>query len=294
MKLGLSIEPLRGVAVKQIIFAAKYLLRVNHLEYSIRILPFANNIAKHMNGLSSTIHLPIYDYDGFDLSSNNTKAERMIPRLISDINQKKDLLNLQYVLIHPSEDPYSENTQLMLERLQQINIPVLIENIKYQKDDEFMGFYFKAKDYLGSQLAGYALDAPHRYITDPVNWLTIPEVLIPEIAYIHISDCNKTNDLHKPLGLGSLPFDKFFDYLKQKLDYDGIIIQEIKPNPTEITSVMDSCLYCIKPFSKPRYLWLNILYSTIRPLVRWRTNLFLKEIQKRDMGLLTDLTYDYG
>ncbi|MHA1213117.1 MAG: TIM barrel protein, partial [Candidatus Heimdallarchaeota archaeon] len=219
--------------------------------------------------------------------------ENRIDELIDFLNENSKRLNLKYVLTHPPEDPSSTHESL-ISRLERINVPILIENIKGQTDEDFMAFYFKAKERLGEKLKGHALDAPHRYVTDNNNWLNIPKELVDEIEYIHISDCSKTADLHLPLGMAELPYNEFFDFLKE-IGYQGVILQEIIPNAEQILFVFDSFLYNIKPFSRKRYRRLKILYALIRPFVQLMINTTYKQLRKDKHGILIkDLGYELG
>jgi sugar phosphate isomerase/epimerase len=148
-----------------------------------------------------------------------------------------------------------------------IKFPSTISNIPNQKDEDFLSFYSKAKQLLGNQLAGHAMDAPHRFITEGDNWLKPPKELLREVVYVHITDCTREFDSHLPLGQGEMPFNDFFALLKS-INYQGIINQEIKPKGLDLESIMDSSLLCVKPFSRLRYLRLKTKYAFLRPILR--------------------------
>lgn len=283
MKIGMTIEPFKGVNIKKVTSWMR-LIQIDHLEINRRIIPFVDEFSNELGRTTTTFHLPIYDYDHFDLSSTEKKYESKIQETIQFINNHKEKLNLIYTLTHPPEG-YNTDFELLMDRLTQIRTPILIENIKGQSDEDFMDFYFKAKDRLGKQLAGHAIDAPHRYVTDWKNWLNIPPELLKEIAYVHISDCNRKKDLHKPLGDASLPFNQFFQVLK-KIDYQGIILQEIKPKASEPEKVLDSSLHCIRPFSKQKYLRMKFLYSFIRPFISWKIRSIFKRLEAKGQSCL--------
>ena len=97
--------------------------------------------------------------------------------------------------------------------------------------------------------------------------------------YVHLQDGTKTEDVHYPLGQGEMPFWDFLDYLK-KINYKGVINQEIKPKGLDLESIMDSCLLCVKPFSKIQFARLKSKYAVLRPLLRRKLNQAAKNAQK--------------
>ena len=171
-----------------------------------------------------------------------------------------------YTLAHPPESPNSE-FNLLIERLQQVDTPIVLENIPWQPDNEFMDFYFNAKDALGKQLAGHAIDGPHRFLTNNENWLDVPEELTKEIVYVHLQDTSKEKDDHLPLGQGEMPYQDFLRFLK-RIGYKGVINQEIKPKGLDIVSIMTSCLNVLKIVDKPRFLKLKAKYAIMKPIIK--------------------------
>jgi hypothetical protein len=109
---------------------------------------------------------------------------------------------------------------------------------------------------------------------------------------VHISDCTKYADLHLPLGLGELPYDEFFSFLKN-IGFRGIFLQEIIPTIDQIDSLLDSFLANVKPFSLNRYRKLKILYRLIKPIINLAVNTSFNELRKSGHGLRTqDLAFD--
>ncbi len=290
MKLGMTLEPFRGMSVKQVVPLLR-LLDLDHFEINMTMVPKIDEFVKSIHKKTTTFHLPIYSRFFYDIGSQNPNYQERIEQLIDFLNCNKERLNLKYVLTHTPEDPSSTNLSI-IERLEQINVPILIENILGQSDENFIEFYFQAKDRLGGKLAGHALDAPHRFVTNNQKWLDIPEEIQKEIEYVHISDCTKYADLHLPLGLGELPYDEFFSYLK-KLGFRGIFLQEVIPTVDQLSSLLDSFLVNVKPFSLNRYRKLKILYGLTKPIINLAVNTSFKELRKSGHGLhAQDLAFD--
>lgn len=290
MKFGMTIEPFRGMSVQQVIPLLR-LLDIDHFEINMTMLPHIDEFVKGLHRKTTTFHLPIYNRFFFDIGSQNKRYQQKIEHLIGFLNKNEEKLNLKYVLTHPPEDPSSANN-LIIERLEEINTPILIENIIGQSDEKFCEFYFQAKDRLGKRVAGHALDAPHRYVSNNQRWLEVPKKLEKEIKYVHISDCTKYADLHLPLGLGDLPYNEFFSYMK-KIRFKGIFLQEVIPTADQINCLLDSFLINVKPFSLNRYRKLRILYGFVKPIINLAINTSIKELRKSGHGLHTqDLAFD--
>ncbi|MFW9922635.1 MAG: TIM barrel protein [Candidatus Thorarchaeota archaeon] len=277
MKIGVTIEPYEGINASQLVNFAKA-ISLNHIEINERIIPEIEEVITNLGDLTTTFHLPIHGVEGYDLGSSSKGNSIKAEKLIDIINARNKLLNLQYTLSHPPESPDS-SFNLLMERLQQVRTPIVLENIPWQTDDIFMDFYFKAKDVLGKQLAGHCIDAAHRYLTYFDKWLNVPIELEKEIVYVHLQDGTKDKDVHYPLGQGEMPFNDFLLYLK-KINYNGIINQEIKPKGLDLASIMDSCLYCVKPFSRSQYLKLKSKYAILRPILNFKINKAAKKAKK--------------
>jgi sugar phosphate isomerase/epimerase len=290
MKFGMTLEPFRGMSVRQVVPLLR-LLDIDHFEINMTMIPKIDQFVKGLHKKTTTFHLPIYNRFHFDIGSQNSDYLLKIDQLIAFLNENKERLNLKYVLTHPPEDPSSTN-ETIIEKLVEIDVPILIENIIGQSDDDFTEFYLQAKDRLGKGLAGHAIDAPHRFVTNNQKWLDIPEEIKKEIEYVHISDCTKYADLHLPLGLGELPHEEFFSFLKN-LGFRGIFLQEVIPTVDQINCLLDSFLINVKPFSVNRFRKLRILYGFVKPIINLAVNTSIKELRKSGHGLHTqDLAFD--
>jgi len=275
LKIGFALEPIRGLPLDTIILLLKKTL-LEHFEFNWRIMPKIDRVVKNLGRTTTTFHLPIFNRDKFDFSSVDVDSafEIQMKETVEFVNHWRKKMNLSYVLAHCPEDPNGDY-DLMFSRLAEIDAPLVLENVVGQTDEHFMDFYFQAKDYLGKKLAGHALDISHRYVNDWSSWLDIPKELEKEIVYVHISDCTKTEDLHLPLGLGEMPFNDFFAYLK-KIRYKGVIMQELKPNGDQVEELMASGMHCIKPFSKVKYARMVLRRVLLRIILKRRKKEFVE------------------
>ena len=274
MKLGMTLEPFKGVTVKKLLLLM-HLLSVEHLEINFTMMDYIEGFSKHLDRITTTFHLPIYARCNYDLSSRNNRSNKKVEEIIAFVNKNSESMNLQYVLSHPPEDPEADY-DLYLDRISEINAPIVLENIPYQEEEDFVDFYFNTKDRANCKIAGFAFDGPHRYVSKSSgNWLDLSKELINELEYIHVSDCTRTTDLHLPLGLAEFPITEFFQFLKNA-NYNGIILQEILPTNGSVREVMDSFLICAKEFSKRKYRKLKMKYAFVEPIVQMKINQALK------------------
>ena len=286
MRIGFGLEPIKGLGLDLIVSLLRKIL-LEHFEFNWRVIPKVEEVLKSLGSATTVFHLPIFNRDRFDFSSQNETYEIQMQEVVSFINQRNKDLNMLFVLAHAPEDP-NASYELMFSRLEQIDVPIVLENVVGHTDEHFLDFYLQAKDYLGKKVAGHALDISHRYVNDWQTWLDIPDELVKDIAYVHVSDCTKTEDLHLPLGLGEMPFNDFFAFLKD-IKYDGVINQELKPDGNQADKIMSSSLHCIKPFSKTKYLRMKARCTFLKPL------LWFQRIKFKDVKDLTaeEIGYDY-
>ena len=286
MRIGFGLEPIKGLGLDLIVSLLRKIL-LEHFEFNWRVIPKVDEVLKSLGSATTVFHLPIFNRDRFDFSSQNETYEIQMQEVVSFINQRNKDLNMLFVLAHAPEDP-NASYELMFSRLEQINVPIVLENVVGHTEEHFLDFYLQAKDYLGKKVAGHALDISHRYVNDWQSWLDIPEELVKDIAYVHVSDCTKTEDLHLPLGLGEMPFNDFFAFLKD-IKYDGVINQELKPDGNQADKIMSSSLHCIKPFSKTKYLRMKTRCTFLKPLLWFQRRKFkdVKDLTAEEIG------YDY-
>ncbi|NHJ33255.1 MAG: sugar phosphate isomerase/epimerase [Asgard group archaeon] len=265
MKIGVTIEPYEGIPAGYLVPFA-HAISLDHIEINVNIFPDIDGVLEKIEKLTTTFHLPIFFVEGYGPGTKGKKYEKKMAKVISFINEYHKDLNMLYTLAHPPESE-NETFDLLIERLQQINTPIVLENIPWQSDDDFIEFYFQAKDILGKQLAGHAIDAAHRFLTYQDDWLNVPEELTKEIVYVHLQDTSRKKDDHLPLGQGEMPYKDFLHFLK-KNGFKGVINQEIKPKGLDLVSIMDSCLEILKVVNKARFLRLKAKYTILTPILK--------------------------
>ncbi len=277
MKIGVTIEPYEGIPAGQLVPFA-HTISLDHIEVNVNIMTGIEDVLEKIGKLTTTFHMPIYFVEGYGPGTKGKKYEQKINDVISFINKYHKNLNMLYTLAHPPESD-DETAELLLERLLQINTPIILENIPWQKDEDFIIFYHKAKDVLGKQLAGHAIDAAHRFLTYHEEWLNVPEELTKDIVYVHLQDTSIKQDDHLPLGKGEMPYKEFLQFLKKK-GYKGVVNQEIKPKGLDLVSIMDSCLKILKVVNKARYLKLKMKYSILTPILKQKINQAAEVLKK--------------
>ena len=97
----------------------------------------------------------------------------------------------------------------------------------------------------------------------------IPEKLIPDINYIHISELSADRDCHWPFGTsgGELPFNKFAVFL-QRIKFDGIINMEMMPaDLAGIENLIGSYLKLKRLGPKLPYLLKRLRIALIKPFL---------------------------
>jgi len=265
LKIGVTIEPYAGISADKLVTFAKA-IALDHVEININSMKDVEGIIANLGKLTTTFHLPIPSVDGFEPGSTKAALRTRMTKVVDFINTYHKDLQLLFTLAHPPEGPDAD-FQVLIETLQQIQTPIILENIPWQDDETFTAFYFKAKDLLGKQLAGHAIDGPHRFLTDNDNWLSVPTELAKEIVYVHLQDTKKDNDTHLLLGQGEMPYWDFLRFLK-RLGYKGVINQEIKPEGLDLVAIMNSCLEVAKYTNKGRFLAMKTRYAFVKPILR--------------------------
>lgn len=273
MKIGMTVEPFEGISAGNLIPLAKA-IALDHVEINVNSISDVEKIIENLGKLTTTFHMPIHSVDGYEPGTSIPKLRNKVKKVISFINSNHQELNMIYTLAHPPESEGS-TFDILIESLQQIETPIILENIPWQEDEIFIEFYFKAKDLLGKQLAGHAIDAPHRFLTNQEKWLEVPKELRDEIVYVHLQDTTTKDDDHLPIGQGELPYKEFISFLKS-INYKGVINQEIRPRGLDIDAIMNSCLNVAKAISVRKYLSLKCRYIFVKPILRRKINQALK------------------
>lgn len=264
LRIGTSLREFLGVPPHVWLELAN-ILRFNHIEFDSSV--FFGDLVKLIDliGVKTTaVHLPYFDDSCWDLSSKgvNTKFNR----LVSGINKYQNQLRIEWLIVHPPEDP-NPDWLLYYDRLSQFEIPVLLENIKTQDFNEFREIYKDLKNLLKDRL-GFCFDFVHSFLANQ-EFLNLPANLYSDLQYIHLNDTNsKESDSHFPLGNGILPLDQVFNFLKQ-IRFDGIINLEIKPrNIMDAMSIIDSYLLICRKFHLRKYLLTKTRLVFMRPVLK--------------------------
>jgi len=208
--------------------------------------------------------LPYFDDSGWDLSSKNVNEK--FNRLVRGVNKYKHELRIEWLIVHPPEDP-NPDWSLYYERLDQFEIPVLLENIKTHNFKEYRDIYKDLKNQLRDRL-GFCFDFVHSFLANK-EFLNIPENLYSDLHYIHLNDTNSIEtDSHLPLGIGVLPLDQIFNFLK-RIRFDGVINLEIKPrNIMDAMSIINSYLLILRKFHRRKYLQTKTRLIFIKPVLK--------------------------
>lgn len=245
------------------------ILRFNHIEfYSSVFFGDLVNLIDLIGTKTTAVHLPYFDDSGWDLSSKIVNEK--FNRLVRGINKYKHKLRIEWLIIHPPEDP-NPDWSLYCKRLDQFELPVLLENIKTQNFDEFEEIYKDLKKQLRDKL-GFCFDFVHSFLIN-IEFLNVPANLNSDLQYIHLNDTNtKETDSHWPLGTEVLPLDQIFNFLK-RIRFKGVINLEIKPrNIMDAMSIIDSYLLILRKFHWQKYLQTKTRLIFMKPVLKRKLN----------------------
>lgn len=274
MLVGITVDKYKGICPASIIKLTRK-IGLRFIEITKSVFDDLPEVLNELGDMKTGFHLPNYGDHGYDLSCPDREEETNY--LIESINTHHHSLNIQYCLSHPPECPNGGRSQdelksLLFKKLNQLEPPVIIENVQGLSYDQFSEFYKEAKQALKSKLIGQCFDAPHYYVRgdDPVSILANHN---EPIKCVHLSDCRSDKDAHLPFGVGGeLPLDDILQTLKKK-NYNNIINLELLPrNSSDIKAVIGSYLIILKAFNKRDY------YRT-----KMRLLLYLPEL-KRTIG----------
>jgi sugar phosphate isomerase/epimerase len=254
--IGITVDRFRGIAPSVILTIIKK-MDVEFVEITKSVFDDLSPFIKNLGTIQTGFHLPNLHDAEFDFSFQEREAE--IQRLTRLINQHARDLNIQYCLSHPPENkktPLTEDQLIdyLLANLNQLEVPIILENIQSWDKDRFDKFYQRAKDFLGDKLVGQCFDAPHYFLQgeDPVEYLKQTN---GQIHFIHLSDCRRDYDAHLPFGLnGELPIDEILSTLKEQ-NFSGIINLELLPRGAkDIKPLIYSYLKVVSYFDIRKYL----------------------------------------
>ena len=275
--IGITVDRFRGIAPSVLLTIIKK-MGVEFVEITKSVFGDLTPFIDQLGTIQTGFHLPNLHDAEFDFSFQEREAE--IQKLIQQINQYHHELNINYCLSHPPENrrsSLSENQLIdyLLNNLNKLEVPIILENIQTWDSSKFENFYNKASNILGKKLIGQCFDAPHHFLQgeDPVEFLNQCN---GKINFIHLSDCRKDFDAHLPFGLaGELPIDDILEILKAQ-NFQGIINLELLPrNLKDIKPLIDSYLKVVRNFDRMKYFKSKfMLILNAPPLMRKMKQVF--------------------
>lgn len=275
--VGITVDKFRGIPPSVLLALIKK-MGLEFIEITKSVFDDLPSFIENLDAIQTGFHLPNLHDAEYDFSFKEREPE--IQQLISLINQHHRELNINYCLSHPPENKKSSLTEdqlvnYLFENLNQLHVPIILENIQSWEKHKFHRFLEQAKDALGEKLIGQCFDAPHYFLQgeDPVEFLKEHN---GKINFIHLSDCKRDYDAHMPFGLnGDLPIDEILATLKEQ-NYKGIINLELMPRKLgDIKPFMNSYLKVIRNFDRVKFLKIMfklLLYTP--PLMRKMKQIF--------------------
>ncbi len=212
MLVGLTIQQLGEVKPSHWMKLVN-LIGIDHVEFDPTVFSDVEEVASLLGNKSVTFHSPYYTDWGYDLSSRDHSDK--VETFLSNVETYAEKLRAHSVVIHPPVDPQGDQ-DYFLENLNRIKITPLLENMPGQKLQEFEQWYLATKEQIQSKTQ-ICFDVPHSFLTHGKNDLfNIPESLLSDLTYIHISELTPERDCHWPFGTegGELPIERFKDFMK--------------------------------------------------------------------------------
>jgi sugar phosphate isomerase/epimerase len=255
MQVGLTISGFDGKKPGEILGMVRR-FGVGFVEFNPSIANDVHGVLQHTDDIPTGFHLPLVGEHGFDFSC--LEAKDQIDDTIDFINRYRHQLNLLYCVAHPPESVPDNNSaetslEFLIENLQRLNVPVLLENVETWGEREFDKLVEIVRRQLKKKLMGYCFDPAHAYLRGEDIFKRFSEIA-PQVRCIHLSDCLHGKDAHLPLGQGELPVARFLKHVARHR-YDGIINLEILPSSlAEAGAVMKSYLTVLRVFKKLKYV----------------------------------------
>ena len=265
MKVGQTVQSL-GTLKPSHILKMVNLLGFEHVEFDPTVFDDIDAVIPLVQKKSVILHAPYYSDWNYDFSS--IKQSEEIEKYMENLETYANALGATGVVVHPPRDP-DKDEDYFLKNLDRIKITVLLENLPGQKLEDFKTWYLSTKNKTKAKV-GMCFDVPHSFLTHGKEDLfNIPDVLLPDLNYIHISELNEDSDCHWPFGHegGALPLDLFEKFLK-RIKFKGTINMEMMPDGIEgIENLIDSYLILKKFGPKFPYILKKIRISLLKPLL---------------------------
>ncbi len=275
--VGITVDKFRGLPPSVLLSVIRK-MGVEFIEITKSVFDDLPAFVEQLGEIRTGFHLPNLHDAEFDFSFQEREVE--IHKLIGLINRHHGDLNIQYCLSHPPENRRSKLTEdqlieYLLNNLNQLDVPIILENIQGWSMDKFDRFYHRAQTVLGEKLIGQCFDAPHYFLQgeDPVEFLKLQN---GKINFIHLSDCRKNFDAHLPFGLsGELPIDEILATLRDQ-EFRGVINLELLPRSIkDVKPLIDSYLKVIRNFDRKKYYMTRLrLVWYAPPLLRKMRSVF--------------------
>ncbi|MDZ7292165.1 MAG: sugar phosphate isomerase/epimerase [candidate division KSB1 bacterium] len=255
MQIGLTIGGFDGRNPSELLVLVRR-FGVRFVEFNPSLMHDIDGVLPYTDEIVTGFHLPILGEHGFDFSS--LEAKEKIDDIIDFINRHRTQLNLLYCVAHPPETNNEENSvemalEFMIENLDRLEVPVLLENVETWPEREFDKLVEIVRAQLRKKFLGYCFDPAHAFLRGEDIFRRFTAIA-HQIRCIHLSDCMQGKDAHLPLGQGELPVSRFLNQLA-KHHYDGIINLEIVPKSfAEARAVLKSYLSVLRVFKKAKYV----------------------------------------
>jgi len=254
MQIGLTISGFDGKKPGEILALVRS-FGVRFVELNPFVMTDIAGILPQTDEIATGFHLPLVNEHGFDFSSLDAKEK--IDDTIEFINRYRHQLNLLYCVAHPPEsvkdDDIDEALEFLIENLQRLDVPVLLENTEHWAEREFDRLAEIFRSQLKKKLAGYCFDPAHAFLRGEDIFQRF-SAIAPQVRCIHLSDCLPGKDAHLPLGQGELPVKRFLRHVARH-HYDSVINLEIVPKSlAEARAVVKSYLAVLRVFKKAKFV----------------------------------------
>lgn len=253
--VGITIDKFKGLSPAALLMIIRK-MGVEFVEITKAVFEDLPAFLERMDGIRTGFHLPNRHDAGYDFSCQDRAAD--IETLTRLINQYQKQLNIYYCLSHPPEFPTATRSEdeaigYLLDNLQKLEPPIVLENIQNWSQQKFERFFQQAQRVLGKKLIGQCFDAPH-YFLQGENPVTFLQETNGQIQFIHLSDCRHGYDAHMPFGLsGELPIDEILITLKNQ-NFQGVINLELLPRKIgDIRPLVNSYLKVVRTFDRRKY-----------------------------------------